>query len=184
MNVFSKKLLYLSLVFIAFFSGTPIVSAKEIGYIPSEQNASGQAPGGGHFRFVLNPNERFKRFAVRHGKRIDGFQFFVDRPGLQGRWYPLAGGTGGSEDSWIISTRECLVRVSGTYDVSHKSPRPRIFSLQFHLHNGVSSRLFGKNGKHNFVLSAPNGEEIVGFFGKEGAELDAIGIVTAPSACN
>ncbi|MGK7895583.1 MAG: jacalin-like lectin [Xenococcus sp. (in: cyanobacteria)] len=34
------------------------------------------------------------------------------------------------------------------------------------------------------ILSAPRGEKIIGFFGRYGREIDAIGIVTRPSRCS
>lgn len=186
MNILSKQIFYLSIIFIALFNVSPDVLAEEIGYIPSDYwNESGRPPGGSYFRQIMNRDERFKNFYVRHKDRIDGFQFFAERSSAEGRWYRLMGGTGGSGTDWMISTNECLIRISGTYDVARNERKTSsIFSLQFHLHNGTNSPLFGRRGKHYFALTAPAGEEIIGFFGKEGTELDAIGIITAPSACN
>jgi hypothetical protein len=51
-------------------------------------------------------------------------------------------------------------------------------SLQIITNRRTSPKYGGNGGAQDFVLKAPPGERIVGFCGRSGGYIDAIGIVT------
>ena len=98
------------------------------------------------------------------------------------------GGGGGSLSAFRLAQGDYLTSVSGTWGAQAPGyPREEIVSLQFHTHQGNQSQVFGGGNAQKqvepFTLVAPEGSEIIGFFGAYGSHqngLVRLGIYTRP----
>ncbi|MEH2425091.1 MAG: LamG-like jellyroll fold domain-containing protein [Nostoc sp.] len=98
------------------------------------------------------------------------------------------GGKGGGLTSFRLATGDYLTSVSGTWGAQAPGyPREEIISLQFHTHQGNQSQVFGGGNSQKqvepFTLVAPEGSEIIGFFGACGSHqngLVRVGLYTRP----
>lgn len=134
---------------------------------------------GGNSFFYESPSGSFSEIIIRHGKRIDSLQFNGG-----GRGSSFYGGRGGRLD-WIDIGGKCITAIKGTIDIARNHRKTSsIFSLEFIFSNGTRTDRFGRDGQNFFALKAPPGEEITGFFGRHGREIDAIGIVTSSMRSN
>ncbi len=134
---------------------------------------------GGRPFYYVSENGSFTEILIRSARRIDGLIFINGS-----RSSSIYGGRGGDRNIIGIG-RQCIIAIRGTTDIARNKRKTRsIFSLEFIFANGSSTGRYGRNGNQSFSLSAPSGEEIIGFFGRHGAEIDAIGIITGPSRCS
>lgn len=146
----------------------------------SRADQYGPAGGnGGRPFYYVSRNGSFTEIIIRSNRRIDSLQFITGD-----RTSSIYGGRGGDSDIIGVGNR-CIVAIRGTSDIAtHKRKTSSIFSLEFIFSDGSSTGRYGKDGSYPFLLSAPHGEEIIGFFGRHGSEIDAIGIVTGTSRCS
>jgi hypothetical protein len=80
----------------------------------------------------------------------------------------LHGGAG-----FNLDPDEYLIGISGTFG-------DHINSIMFYTNKRTSPTYGGSGGTDTFSYTAPTGQRIVGFFGRAGDNLDAIGVLYAP----
>jgi len=93
-----------------------------------------------------------------------------------------------SGEQFSLEAGDYLTKISGTWGRQAPNyPKEEIITVQFHTHKGVSSKVFGGgSGKQQvepFTLEAPEGQEIIGFFGNHGGRQDiltSLGIYLKP----
>ena len=100
---------------------------------------------------------------IRAGGRIDSIQLISDN--VHGEKH---GKDGGILTEITSESDECISSISGRAG-------GRIDKLTIHTNKRELS--FGKNGGAPFTLEPPKGYEIIGFFGRCDAEVDALGII-------
>lgn len=167
------KRLIISLILVAAISLTLVLSVEAGSYGPKG------GTGGSPFSYT-SPSGSFSYIVVGSGRRIDSL-WFVDANGTSSLRY---GGRGGSLRT-IPVNRQCITKIRiSTGIAKHKRHTESVFSLTFYFSNGYRTILFGRDGEKVTTLAAPLGEEIIGFFGRAGAEIDALGIITGPSRCS
>eukprot|EP01018_Ginkgo_biloba_P020972 Gb_08638 [translate_table: standard] len=116
-----------------------------------------------------------KQIVVIRGEVIDSIQFEYDRNG-QSVWSMRHGGSGGDTTNRIKFDypNEVLTCISGFYCPIRDGGRKVIRSITLYSSRGKYGPLGEELGK--FFTSATTGGKIVGFHGKSGAYLDAIGV--------
>ncbi|MCA2552201.1 MAG: DUF2235 domain-containing protein, partial [Microcystis sp. M04BS1] len=122
------------------------------------------------------PQSRLKKVFVNAGWAIDALQVEYENPAsIPGETYlsDLVGGRGGTKEEFSTPVGDYLTKISGTWGMSAPGrPKQEIVTIQFETKKGVKSPVFGgKHGKQEvepFVLEAPEGQEIIGFFGSYG----------------
>ncbi|NER96647.1 MAG: hypothetical protein F6J86_22850, partial [Symploca sp. SIO1B1] len=82
-------------------------------------------------------------------------------------------------EEFNLEAGDYLTKVSGTWGRQAPGyPKEEIITLQFHTYKGVTSKVFGGgSGKQEvepFSLEAPEGQEIIGFFGVYGGRQDVL----------
>lgn len=83
----------------------------------------------------------------------------------------IGGVGGGTVDTIPIPSDKDITAISGVYG-------RYLDGIAFHFSDGTSTRQFGAaRGDHNYTLPAAGGGVIVGFRGREGAGIDALGVV-------
>ena len=127
--------------------------------------------GGDEFRWVIPEGGRITGVQPIGDKRIDGLRiYYVDKNGDKHHtgWNDDENGGGMWLEYFDIPTGTFLVGISG------RTGR-RVDQLKFHLNNGDASISYGGNGGNAFELMT-NRKEVVGFHGREGDEIDCIGL--------
>jgi cyanobactin cluster PatC/TenC/TruC protein len=123
------------------------------------------------------PSSRIKRLMLRCACAIDALQVEYENLATQPPQIyqsPSYGGNGGGYAEFRIYSGDYLTKISGTWGKqSPKDPYEDIVSLQFHTSQGASSRIFGGENPNkeveSFEFTAPEGYEIIGFFGSVGS---------------
>ena len=123
--------------------------------------------------YEIPAGARIRQIRVTYGWFVDSIQVaYTDADGnLQA--LPGIGGHGEREHLFILDADEYLVGVSGRSGAY-------VDSIRFHTNKRVSPTFGGEGGEVEFTLLAPEGSEVVGFFGRADWYIDAIGILTQP----
>ncbi|CAA7049649.1 unnamed protein product [Microthlaspi erraticum] len=75
----------------------------------------------------------------------------------------------------VAYPKENIISVGGSYDHIFTYDTTLITSLYFELSTGRTSPKFGKTSGTEFLLKGESGGKLVGFFGRSGQAIDAIG---------
>lgn len=116
-----------------------------------------------------------RRIDIRHGNQVDGLQ--VTYLLADGSTYsaPMHGGGGGSPSSFILAEDEMIIRIEG------KTNNTLVDQLTFITKNAAGEEKkygpYGKTGQTAFSVEG----YVVGFFGRAGNLLDALGFYYLPS---
>ncbi|XP_072964195.1 jacalin-related lectin 19-like [Typha angustifolia] len=114
--------------------------------------------------------ERIIKVRIRHGSAIDAIMVFYDRNGHH-EWSDSFGGTGGDLTEINLMPNEYFTSIEGRY--GNYDGFLVIRSLTF-VSNLSTYGPYGVEGGVPFYLPAVNGK-IIGFHGRSGVYLDAIG---------
>ncbi len=141
--------------------------------------------------FDIYPKEvaqsKITSISVGHAWAIDNLQVTYKSPDsssvLRCKESPNQSG-----EEFSLEAGDYLTKISGSWGRQAPDyPKEEIITLQFHTHKGVSSKVFGGgSGKQQvepFTLEAPEGQEIIGFFGSHGGRQDiltSLGIYLKP----
>ncbi|ETK88064.1 hypothetical protein F441_07760 [Phytophthora nicotianae CJ01A1] len=108
---------------------------------------------------------------IRAGGRVDGLTLQVSAPTAQTFTH---GGTGGTENTLTLGTGEYITSMRAHW--GQKDGHTRIFYLSFGTSAGntVSG---GTKTDESGSVTAPDGYQLGGFFGRDGDEIDLIGVV-------
>ena len=133
----------------------------------------GYSGGGGGIEFkdyVIPQNSTVKEVIIRSGEYVDAIGI-VHRT-AEGTSYPLDmhGGGGGVRKEFRLEPNEYITEINGRYGEI-------VDSIQIHTNRKVSPKYGGSGGNKEYRYIAPEGTEVVGFYGRSGTYLDAIGIV-------
>lgn len=132
----------------------------------------GPSGGGGGREFVddaIPQNSKVVEVQVHAGSRVDGVQIIHEtREGVR-QPLPQHGGNGGSLNVFTLDADEFITGISGRFG-------SRVDSLQIQTNKQSSIQFGGGGGSIDYHYEAPEGTEIVGFSGRSGSEIDAIGV--------
>ena len=122
---------------------------------------------------IDRPGFRIASIKVRSAKRVDAIQ--ITYADALGRLYtrPRRGGKGGSARTITLAPDEYVVSISG---LARNYKSVRIHRLDIVTNRGRKFS-FGQGSGTNFRFS---GRKVIGFFGRSGNELDAIGVIAIP----
>ena len=113
---------------------------------------------------------RIAEIRVFSSDRIDSVQMIYDLPdgtALDGQRY---GGSGGRLRVFRLDSDEYITAISGRYGTV-------IQSLQIQTNKKTSPLYGGSGGSRSFQIDVPSGSQAVGFTGRAGQYLDAIGLI-------
>ncbi len=151
------------------------VDALGLVFTPIRQVQSGQTTiaggrGGSEFADMEIPSgARLAEVRVRAGDRVDAVQAVYSlRDGrlLEGARH---GGRGGRVDVFRLDPDEFVVGISGRYG-------DLIDSMRIHTNKRTSQTFGGRGGGNEFRIDVPSGNGAVGFAGRAGEYVDAIGL--------
>ena len=134
--------------------------------------------GGGEFNderqlieLKLPANHKVTRVVIRTGEVVDSVQILhIPLIIIPSSTFTPTEGIGGGEQSLELGPDEHITQIDGRYgllvdSINIRTSRDRVLS------GG------GSGGVQGYLYQAPPGLQIVGFFGRSGARVDAIGIV-------
>jgi len=140
--------------------------------IPHGQGIAG-GPGGQFFSEMGAFNQlpcgtRPKHILIRSGHKIDSIGLTHVRLDGSGFWTGTYGGRGGVQRQIDLADGEDIIAMEGTFG-------EHVHQIRFITNRGVTP-MFGETvGPHPFHFTAQPGCRIVGFHGRAGALVDAIG---------
>ena len=130
-------------------------------------------PAGGTGGYLFDDGPAIGRIAdvlIRSGAYIDSILVIEENPTTI---HPQHGGDGGHLDIFTLASDEYITEVSGRYG-------RYVDSLTIQTNKGQIGHWGGSGGVQDFDFQAPSGYAIVGFWGRSGAYVDAIGVIVAP----
>ncbi|MEH1872923.1 jacalin-like lectin [Nostoc sp.] len=144
--------------------------------------------------FLIQPKNttatKIKSINVSANWAVDKIQVEYENPVTNPPEVYLSEAFGGAVDlsTFALAAGDYLTSVSGTWGAQTSTyPKEDIISIQFHTHQGNQSQVFGGANDQKqvepFTLGAPEGSEIIGFFGASGNNrnvLVRLGIYTRP----
>ncbi len=135
----------------------------------SQTNLAGGGGGSAFADGEAPPGGRIAEVRVRSGDRIDSVQVVYRLP--DGRSFDGArhGGTGGNERIFQLRPGEYITGLSGRCGDG-------VDSLRIHTNLRTSELFGGRGGDRDFRLEVPRGAEVLGFTGRAGEYLDAVGL--------
>ncbi len=113
---------------------------------------------------------RIAEIRVYASDRLDSVQVVYDLPDgsvVEGQRF---GGSGGRQRIFRLDSDETLTGISGRYG-------SYVESLRIHTNKRISPLYGGTGGTGSFQVDVPNGSQAVGFVGRAGQYIDAIGLM-------
>ncbi len=130
--------------------------------------------GGIQFSDVeIPPGVRVLEVYVFYGNYIDAVQMRYVLPNGRTVEGPRRGGPGGQQRVFRIDSDEYIIGLSGRYG-------NYIDSLQVHTNKRTSPLFGGSGGRFDYHIDVAPGNQAVGFVGRAGNYLDAIGLTFTP----
>jgi len=143
-------------------------------YVPSSEAGIYGGRGGTPFSDTNIPQgARISEVRVYAGQYVDGIQAVYTLPDGRALEGPVHGGTSGGRNVFRLDSGEYIVGISGRYgDV--------VDSLALRTNRRTSQAFGGRGGDRNFTFQVPAGNQAIGFMGRAGRYLDAIGLNYTP----
>jgi len=124
--------------------------------------------------YQIPGDARLREVEVTSGWYIDSLRLLYSGPDGEIHGLALLGGQGGERHQFRLGEGEWLMGISGRCGIY-------IASLRFHTNWRVSPTYGGPGGDREYLFWAPEGGEVVGFWGRADWYLDAIGILVRPA---
>jgi hypothetical protein len=134
----------------------------------------GPSGGRGGYEFsddaLLEEGSKVVAVNIRSKRLVDAIQIVYRS--ANGAVHPLEfqGGPGGDLLPFPLDDDEFITGISGRYGVV-------VDSIRIHTNKQTSNRFGGDGGVSEYRYDAPDGAEIVGFFGRAADVIDAIGVI-------
>ena len=142
--------------------------------VTTTKATTGTAVAGGNGGAAFSDNEfpqggRIAQVRVSAGERIDAIQIVYAL--ADGRLFEGArhGGGGGNDSVFQLDSDEYIIGISGRCG-------DNIDSLQIVTNKRTSQLFGGRGGDRNYRVDVPAGNQAIGFMGRAGHALDAIGL--------
>ena len=110
---------------------------------------------------------------ISSGEFMDSIQLVYMLPDGRTQSTPRRGGSGGERRVFRFDSDEYLMGISGRYG-------NYIDSLRIHTNKRTSSIYGGSGGNRDYRIDIPPGNHAIGFKGRAGDYLDAIGLIYVP----
>jgi hypothetical protein len=130
--------------------------------------------GGDPFQDGSNASgARIAEVRVSSGTMVDSIQVIYILPNGRTVEGPRHGGPGGQTNSFRLDSDEYIVGISGRFGKN-------IDSLRIVTNKRTSPLYGGPGGRQDYRVDVPSDSQAVGFAGRSGSLLDAVGLIFAP----
>lgn len=146
-----------------------------VGYAqqPSATNIAGGRGGNQFADTRASSDARILEIQVCAGDRVDSVQVVYQLPDGRAVSGQRHGGSGGSTHVFRLDSDEYVTAISGRYGDT-------VDSMTIQTNKRSSPRFGGSGGSKDYRLEIPYGNQAVGFLGRSGQYLDAVGLLYAP----
>ena len=119
---------------------------------------------------AMVPGERVAEVRVWHGALVDAIQVIHHNAAGAAHEFEKHGGGGGKLSVFTLDDDEYITGISG-------GSGNRVDSVQLQTNKQSSPQYGGGGGLVKYIYEIPEAYEIVGFHGRAGAVLDALGVI-------
>ena len=126
--------------------------------------------GGALYNDITKKGSRIVELRVWHATLIDAIQLVSETPDGTIVEFPKRGGGGGTRAVFSLKADEYITGIDGRY-------ANMVDSLKIYTNKRESVRFGGAGGERDYRYKAPEGVEVVGFWGLSAELLDAIGVI-------
>ena len=141
-----------------------------------EPTPTGIAGGSGGAPFTdseLRSEGRILEIQIFSGELVDAVQVLYELPDGRTVLGPRHGGSGGRSNVLRLDSDEYITGISGRYG-------DQIDSISIQTNKRTSPFFGGAGGKRDYRIGVPAGNQAIGFIGRSGKYLDAIGLIFIP----
>jgi hypothetical protein len=151
----------------------PAIELSVHGQEPRPTNMAG-GRGGIPFNDMQVPSSaRVAEIRVFSGDAVDSVQMVYALPGDRLTVGPRHGGTGGQMNTFRLDSDEYIIGISGRYGIY-------VDSLTIHTNKRTSPAYGGGGGDRDYRIDVERGSQAIGFLGRAGDFIDAIGLTYIP----
>ena len=128
--------------------------------------------GGKEFKDAAIPkNSKAVTIKIWSGRVVYAIQIVYETSQGYRHETPKHGGNGGSLNVFSLGEGEYITGISGKYG-------SLVDSIRIHTNKQISQLYGGSGGSSDYSYLVPNRIEIIGFYGRAGDKIDAIGVTT------
>ncbi len=132
--------------------------------------------GGDEFTDFSPPaGSRVVEVRIYAGDTIDSLQMIYSLPDGRTTAGSKHGGRGGNPNTFRLDADEYITGISGRFGNT-------VDSLRFHTNRRTSPNYGGRGGSQDYRAEVPSGYQAMGFKGRAGNTIDAIGLVYSPAS--
>jgi hypothetical protein len=138
-----------------------------------EVRRCGPSGGNGGHEFAddaIVPGERVSEVRIRAGRTVDAVQIIHKNASGARHEFSQHGDNGGDLHVFTLDENEFITGISGRFGAT-------VDSISIHTTRQSSPRFGGGGGNADYHYECPEDCEIVGFLGRAGRTLDAIGVI-------
>jgi hypothetical protein len=137
-----------------------------------KEGPSGGQGGGPFSDTEISEKSKVLAVQVTFGEYVDSIRLEYQDENQTVQELEKHGGQGSTAKTFVLAKEDHLTGISGLYGQN-------IDCLSLHTQLGRTSELYGKyrTGLQPFEYKVAPGEEVIGFHGRSGALIDAIGII-------
>ena len=158
-----------------FFLAALILCISPLGFgqQPTATTVAGGSGGTPFSDTAIPSGGRVSEVYVFSGNAVDAVQMQFTLPDGRTAVSPRHGGPGGQQNTFRLDSDEYIVAISGRYG-------DYIDSLRIHTNRRTSPLFGGRGGSQDYRIDVADGNQAVGFVGRAGRYLDAVGLTFAP----
>lgn len=165
--------------FIAIILTICIVCLNPLGFtqVAPSTNVAGGSGGDPFSDFDLPTGARVLAIHIYSGGYVDAVQMQYSLADGRIRMGTKHGGPGGQLSIFRVDSDEIILGISGRYG-------NYIDSIQIHTTKRNSPVFGGSGGRQSYRINIPTGNQAIGFIGRAGKYLDAVGLTYIPQMIN
>jgi hypothetical protein len=149
------------------------MAPMSFGQGPTPTDIAGGGGGSPFSDFAPPSGGRILEIQVFSGERVDAVQLLYELPDGRTALGQRHGGPGGSPNVFRLDSDEYITGISGRYG-------DQVDSISIQTNKRTSPLLGGNGGKRDYRIGVPPGFQAIGFIGRSGKYLDAIGLISEP----
>jgi len=139
----------------------------------TQTDVQGGSGGTSFAETMIQSGGRIVELHVYSADWIDAIQIWYEMPDGRIIFGQRYGGPNGKETVFRLDSNEYITGISGRYG-------DYLDSITVKTNKRTSPRFGGAGGKRDYRLDVAQGSQTVGFVGRSGQYIDAIGLITAP----
>ncbi len=164
---------FISKMYICILVALLCLVSISFGQEPAQTEIAGGRGGNPFSDSDFRSGNRVLEVHIFSGERVDAVQVLYQQADGRTVLGPRHGGSGGRENALRLDSDEYITGISGRYG-------EQIDSIRIQTNKRTSPLFGGSGGNRDYRIEAPQGNQAIGFIGRSGDYLDAIGLLSVP----